>query len=156
EARGESSESPASCATGNSLAYIIYTSGSTGAPKGVMIEHEGMTNHIFAHIRDQEIVAEDVIAQIAVQTFDISVWQLLCLLMVGGRTAIITGEAAWEPAQLLDRMDREQVTIMQTVPSHTEFILGELESQPVRSLPTLRWFISHAETLTADQCRRWF
>src|SRR5262249_4310114 len=28
------------------LAYIIYTSGSTGIPKGAMVEHAGMLNHI--------------------------------------------------------------------------------------------------------------
>ena len=147
---------PPNRALPNSLAYIIYTSGSTGKPKGVMIEHEGMLNHIFAHIHDQEINASDVMGQIATQTFDISVWQLLCLLMVGGRTAIITGDAAWEPVQLIDRLEREGVTIVQTVPSHTEIILGELESQPAKRLTSLRWFISHAETLTSDQCQRLF
>ncbi|MHA6534811.1 AMP-binding protein, partial [Paenibacillus sp. BAC0078] len=28
----------------NDLAYVIYTSGSTGQPKGVMVEHGGLTN----------------------------------------------------------------------------------------------------------------
>jgi amino acid adenylation domain-containing protein len=139
----------------NSLAYVIYTSGSTGAPKGVMIEHEGMLNHILAHVADQEITGADVIAQTAVQTFDIFVWQSLCALMVGGTTAIIAGEAAWEPAQLVAQLEREDVTIVQTVPSHTEFVLAEIESSLVPRLGSLRWFISHAETLTTDQCRRW-
>ena len=30
----------------DNLAYIIYTSGSTGVPKGAMIHHRGMTNHM--------------------------------------------------------------------------------------------------------------
>src|SRR5262249_28504288 len=32
------------------LAYIIYTSGSTGAPKGSLIEHRGMSNHLSAKV----------------------------------------------------------------------------------------------------------
>jgi acyl-CoA synthetase (AMP-forming)/AMP-acid ligase II len=37
---------PPVCATARDLAYVIYTSGSTGVPKGVMIEHRGMINHL--------------------------------------------------------------------------------------------------------------
>ncbi|MEU6075489.1 amino acid adenylation domain-containing protein [Micromonospora sp. NPDC047074] len=33
--------------TPDALAYLIYTSGSTGAPKGVMIEHRNLVNHVF-------------------------------------------------------------------------------------------------------------
>ena len=36
----------------HSLAYIIYTSGTTGRPKGVMIEHAGISNLIGADLRD--------------------------------------------------------------------------------------------------------
>jgi len=35
-----------SCAVPHGLAYVIYTSGSSGRPKGVMVEHRGMLNHI--------------------------------------------------------------------------------------------------------------
>ena len=31
------------------LAYIIFTSGTTGKPKGVMIEHQSLTNFVYAH-----------------------------------------------------------------------------------------------------------
>ena len=30
--------------------YVVYTSGSTGVPKGVMIHHRGMVNHLWANI----------------------------------------------------------------------------------------------------------
>ena len=59
------------------LAYIIYTytSGSTGMPKGAMVEQQGMENHLFAKISDLQLGPEDIVAQNASQSFDISVWQ---------------------------------------------------------------------------------
>ena len=33
------------------LAYVIFTSGSTGQPKGAMVEHRGMLNHVLAMAR---------------------------------------------------------------------------------------------------------
>src|SRR5205807_3993827 len=71
------------------LAYIYFTSGSTGEPKGAMCEHAGMLNHLYAKIEDLEIGAGQVVAQTAPQCFDISMWQLVSALLVGGRTLIV-------------------------------------------------------------------
>ena len=66
------------------LAYVIFTSGSTGSPKGVAITHRGMVNHLYAKIRELELGPSDIVAQTASQCFDISIWQLLAALLVGG------------------------------------------------------------------------
>jgi non-ribosomal peptide synthetase component F len=71
------------------LAYIYFTSGSTGEPKGAMCEHAGMLNHLFAKIDDLGIGPGTVVAQTAPQCFDISLWQLLAALLVGGRTLLV-------------------------------------------------------------------
>src|SRR5437870_3473268 len=71
------------------LAYIYFTSGSTGEPKGAMCEHAGLLNHLLAKIDDLKIGEGTVVAQTAPQCFDISLWQLISALLVGGRTLII-------------------------------------------------------------------
>src|SRR5205807_294197 len=68
-------ENPPVCNIPRHLAYVVYTSGSTGMPKGVMIEHQGMLNHIWAKIDAMHLKKTDIIAQTASQCFDISVWQ---------------------------------------------------------------------------------
>lgn len=143
--------------TPKSLAYIIYTSGSTGVPKGAMIEHEGMLNHLNAKIRDLQLDETDVIAQMAVTTFDVSIWQYLVALLVGGQTVVIQDEAAWEPRELFTQLVQENVTVFESVPSHMKIMNDELESDPNRhDLSKLSVYISNAETLFPDQCYRWF
>ncbi|MFH6951478.1 AMP-binding protein, partial [Flavobacterium sp. FlaQc-51] len=67
---------------GDSLSYIIFTSGSTGIPKGAMVEHAGMLNHLLAKINDFNITAADNVAQTSTHTFDVSIWQFTVALLV--------------------------------------------------------------------------
>ena len=67
------------------LAYVIYTSGSTGVPKGAMVEQQGMVNHLLAMVAELGLGAGDVVAATASPSFDISVWQMLAVLLCGGR-----------------------------------------------------------------------
>ncbi|HEX2270677.1 MAG TPA: amino acid adenylation domain-containing protein [Pyrinomonadaceae bacterium] len=136
------------------LAYVIYTSGSTGVPKGVMVHQQGMINHLFAKVRDLKLTAADVIAQTASQCFDISVWQFLAALMVGGRVSICDEETTHDPAQLLARVDRERITILEVVPSLLRALLDEAErSDP--DLSTLRYLMTTGEALPPDLARQW-
>ena len=142
-----------------SLSYVMYTSGSTGAPKGVMIEQAGMLNHLCGKLSDLQLTVADVIAQNASQTFDISIWQYLTALLVGGRVVVIGDEAALEPIPLMAQVERENVSVLETVPSMLRAILGVLEETNVEARPklkNLRWLISNAEALEPDLCRRWF
>ncbi|HEY2737319.1 MAG TPA: amino acid adenylation domain-containing protein, partial [Thermoanaerobaculia bacterium] len=136
------------------LAYVIYTSGSTGAPKGAMIAAEGMLSHLFAKIADLELAAADVIAQTASQCFDISVWQYLAALLVGGRTHVIDAATAGDPRLLLRHAEEHGITILESVPS----LIAEMvrEAGPDRPpLGVLRWLVATGEDLPPELCRRW-
>jgi amino acid adenylation domain-containing protein/non-ribosomal peptide synthase protein (TIGR01720 family) len=139
------------------LAYVIYTSGSTGIPKGAMVEHRGMLNHMYAKVVDLGLTATDVIAQTASQCFDISVWQFLAPLLIGGRVHILADEIAHDPVRLLDEVDRDAITMLETVPSLLGAMLDieELEDSDRHSLPALRWLIPTGEALPPELCRRW-
>jgi amino acid adenylation domain-containing protein len=139
------------------LAYIIFTSGSTGRPKGAMIPHRGMLNHLRAKIEAMNLTSRDVVAQQATQSFDVSVWQFLCALLVGGTTAVLHEEDAWEPVRLLGRLERDRVTVFETVPAHMRLILDELERAPgAYDLRALRWWMLNGEPLPPSMCARWF
>lgn len=136
-----------------SLAYVIYTSGSTGVPKGAMIEQRGMINHLYAKIEDLALTATDKVAQTASQSFDISVWQMLAALVVGGQVEVIGDHVAHDAGQLLPRIEKEGVTIVETVPSMLRAVLDATSVDS--NLRALRWMIPTGEALSPDLCRRW-
>src|SRR6266436_3138609 len=106
------------------LAYIYFTSGSTGEPKGAMCEHAGLLNHLFAKIDDLRIGEGDVVAQTAPQCFDISLWQLVSALLVGGRTLLVEQEAILDAKRFVDKIVDGKVAVVQVVPSSLEVLLA--------------------------------
>ena len=140
------------------LAYVIYTSGSTGVPKGAMIEHRGMLNHLYAKVYALGLSAADVVAETASQCFDISVWQFLAALLVGGRVEIFDDETAHNGTRLLAAAARRGVTILESVPALVGAMLDERERRQVsaRELRALRRLLVTGEALPPETCRRWF
>jgi amino acid adenylation domain-containing protein len=137
------------------LAYIYFTSGSTGEPKGAMCEHAGMLNHMLAKIDDLEIGRDAVVAQIAPQCFDISLWQLLSALLVGGRTLLIEQDVVLDVQRFVDTVIAGGVTTLQVVPSYLEVVLSYLE-QHHHPLPRVRNISVTGEALTKELAQRFF
>ena len=137
------------------LAYIYFTSGSTGEPKGAMCEHAGMLNHLFAKIDDLRIGEGDVVAQTAPQCFDISLWQLVSALLVGGRTLLVEQEAVLDARRFIGKIVDGRVNVVQVVPSYLEVLLSYLAQYPCE-LPHLRCVSVTGEALKKELTQRWF
>lgn len=142
-------------ARANQLAYLYFTSGSTGEPKGALCEHAGMLNHLYAKVHDLDLREGAVVAQTAPQCFDISLWQLVAGLLVGGRTVLVDQEAILDVDRFLDTLVDHRVQILQVVPSYLDVVLSRLEAEP-RDLPDLRCVSVTGEPLPRDLIRRWF
>lgn len=143
--------------TATRLAYVISTSGSTGLPKGAMVEQRGMINHLYAKIAALQLGPGECVAQNAAQSFDISVWQLLAALLVGGRTQIIADHFNRDPLLLLEQIARYQVTVLETVPSLLQALFQLLQQKGLAhpALPMLRWLISTGEALPTRLADLW-
>lgn len=159
---GDVSNPPMACHL-NDLAYVIFTSGSTGKPKGAMVEHQGLSNHLLAKINDLALTDRDIVSQTASQSFDISIWQFLAVLLVGGTVVIFKDEEAWNPLKSVKLINDYGITIFETVPSQMNAMLEELEnkqlsqsSHSTTAFTSLRWLMLTGEPLFADTCKRWF
>jgi amino acid adenylation domain-containing protein len=149
----EQEENPGVVVSGDNLAYLMYTSGTTGRPKGVMIQQSGMVNHLQAKVESLKLRESDVVAQNASSSFDISIWQMLGVLLVGGRVQIIGEEKAVDAGGLLDEVEERGVTVLETVPALLGMMIEEKKEK--RELKALRCLISNAEGLPVSQCREW-
>lgn len=142
--------------------YVLFTSGSTGRPKGAVVEHQGMLNHLWAKVADLELTGDDVVAFTAPLGFDISIWQMLCPLLVGGRVDVVGDEVGHDPVALARAVDARGVTVVELVPTMVRHLLDDLAAGAspaggagARPLAGLRWMIATGEELPAELSRRW-
>ena len=135
----------------DNLAYVIYTSGSTGLPKGVMVEQRGMLNNQLSKVPYLQLSEQDVIAQTASQSFDISVWQFLTAPLFGARVDIVPNTIAHDPQGLLAHVQAQGITVLESVPS---LIQGMLAQERI-SLQGLRWMLPTGEAMPPELAHQW-
>ncbi|CAM5497821.1 amino acid adenylation domain-containing protein [Streptomyces californicus] len=118
-----------------------------------MCEHEGMLNHLYAKTDDLGVGEDDVLAQIAPQCFDISLWQLVAALLVGGTTLIVPQEAILDVERFVEVVRGADVA--QMVPSYLEVVLSHLEEHG-GGLGRIRCLSATGEALKKELVERWF
>lgn len=137
-------------------AYIIYTSGSTGVPKGAVVEHGGMINHLLAKVDLLQHTGNTTVAQTASQGFDISIWQLLMPLLNGGSTVIYSQELMLEPASFVTALRADHVTVLEVVPSYLQVLLQYFEHTDDTFSTALKHVLITGEEVGIKLVRRWF
>ena len=124
-----------------------------------MVEHAGMLNHLFAKVETLGLTAQDMVAQVASQCFDISVWQLLAAWLVGAQVRIYPEEILMDARAMTEHMMRDGVSIVEVVPSFLRTSLQALqmagEQKGDGHLGRLRWMISTGEALAEELCKQW-
>ena len=129
----------------HSLAYVIYTSGTTGKPKGAMVEHRGVINHLIG-LRDR---FGDVFARVDFATnycFDLSVTSYLFPLLDGGCVYIYKNDVR-NIDDYVDHLAHNQVGFVKTTPSLAAVMAPIMKEKNVQ----LEAMLLGGEALT-EQC----
>jgi amino acid adenylation domain-containing protein len=138
-------------------AYMLYTSGSTGLPKGAIVRHDGAINHIYAQFDELQLTEEFSFLQSAPSSTDISVWQFLAPLLIGGKTVIVDVETVAIPDKLFKALKSEKITVVELVPALFGGLLeytSELATHE-RELPDLKWMMVVGEPVSLSWVNKW-
>jgi amino acid adenylation domain-containing protein/non-ribosomal peptide synthase protein (TIGR01720 family) len=136
---------PESDVAADHLAYVLYTSGSTGEPKGAMISHRALANHMAWMLRAFPLEATDRWLQKTPIGFDASVLEFFAPLLAGAQLVMAGPEAHRDVQDLCQALLQHRITHLQVVPS---LLLALLEEPRFGQCRSLRRLFSGGEALT--------
>lgn len=137
------------------IAYIIYTSGSTGLPKGVQVTHA----NVISLLNNREFAGrfgpDDAWTLFHSVSFDFSVWEIFGALLLGGRLIVVPYETSRDMQQYLELLEKEQVTVLNIVPTVFTLLKTMVKNTALPGLRHLRYVIFGGEALEYSSLRQW-
>ena len=130
----QSEENPSSFAFAEDLAYAIYTSGSTGQPKGVMISHRAVCNHMQWIAREFPLDQSDRMLLKYSISFDAAIEEIFHPLITGAALVIVPPGYQYDVGYLVELMCEQQVTAIDVVPTMLKALIEDERIKKCRSL----------------------
>ncbi|MFE6613991.1 non-ribosomal peptide synthase/polyketide synthase [Amycolatopsis sp. NPDC057786] len=130
-------------------AYVIYTSGSTGKPKGVVLSHDGIGSLISTATERIGIGEDSRVVQFASTGFDVTVWDLVMSLCVGGTLIVVPSHRRVAGVELTGYIADNAATHMILPPSLVAALPSDCE------LPKGAVLIVGTETVPPELIARW-
>ncbi len=132
--------------------YVIFTSGSTGKPKGTGAYHRSEVNLLDWYCNEFSMSTEDRVLLLSAIGFDLTQKNLFAPLVAGG-ALVIPDFQEYDPARIVELIEREQITWINCAPS-AFYPLVENESDWPR-LATLRHVFLGGEPINLPRLAEW-
>ncbi|GCF08359.1 non-ribosomal peptide synthetase [Dictyobacter arantiisoli] len=148
----ESSKNPINSAGPLNLAYIIFTSGSTGSPKGVMIQHQGLSNYLNWCIKTYPLTEGTGTLVHSSIGFDLTITGLFTSLLIGQKVQLLPDD------EKIDALCKalgagENYSLIKLTPAHLA-VLNKLLPQDVLASST-RSLVIGGEALYRKTLHPW-
>lgn len=136
------------------LAYIFYTSGSTGTPKGVMITHKNLIGCADWAVNEFGITAADILSSHPPFHFDLSTLDIYAAFRARAALAIVPDKLSVFPGALLDYIEKNKMTIWNSVPSLLSYLAKSGVLAPER-MPSVKKIFFNGEVFPAKYLAQW-
>ncbi len=134
--------------------YLIFTSGSTGEPKGIVISHRSVIDFVDWMAEACRISQDDVMANQAPFSFDLSVKDIYLTMKCMGTCYILPKKYFLFPRLLIDELQKKKVTSLIWATSAFNIVANSGVLDGAR-LPSLNKVIVGGEALRAKQLNVW-
>ncbi|HAV90802.1 MAG TPA: non-ribosomal peptide synthetase, partial [Eubacterium sp.] len=114
------------------LIYCIYTSGTTGKPKGVMIQHDGISNLCNYYLNEYSVKETDKILMFASFAFDSSINEILTGIFGGAQLHVVSSDLRGDILRFSKYMEEQGISLSLLPPG----FLSQLEIKGVHTIIT--------------------
>ncbi|GAA1629738.1 amino acid adenylation domain-containing protein [Catellatospora bangladeshensis] len=135
------------------VAYILYTSGSTGTPKGVAISHRNALAFVDWAVELVGVNPVDRLSNHAPFNFDLSVFDLYAAFHAGASVHLIPHEMAYAPAQLVEFLREQDISVWYSVPSALVLMMHQGALLAADPPPALRAVVFAGEPFPMPQVK---
>lgn len=138
-----------------SLAYVIYTSGSTGNPKGVMIRHQGLSNHSFGIRNLFALSSDDRALQFSSMSFDIIIEEIYPTLISGAALVLRSPTITSSITQFISFINTHHISILNLPTAFWHELVIGMTTLNLSLTPTLRLVITGGEKASKQLYQQW-
>ncbi|MDQ2583572.1 non-ribosomal peptide synthetase [Saccharothrix yanglingensis] len=136
-------------------AYVIFTSGSTGEPKGVLVEHRALADHVRWAVGEYGLSPQDRALQFCAVTFDVLLEEVFPTLAAGGAVVLRDEESATSAQALAELCAERGVTVVNLPTGYWERLVAALDEDGLVWPSSVRLVVIGGQQVDRRAVDRW-